>query len=250
MKCENKPNCSRQRQMTKRNGTTKSRKSMYKSRQSKPCLLYIGDSANACCLHWILPRAHRHTWLALAYGWHGSKQIFPPKFVNFSTFIPCFALSLLLQLVLLFNYVCRILEHQKEEKVGADKRKICDIIVTNMWHYFLAKWSWIWNGFLSSLSLYVTLRGNLQDGTFHYPALLQCICILMKIANIWCAIFVHCHGKSKIVARKSSVGFSQFSSNTVCSFVFDRRWVPLWFDVEQSLYTHLLKVAGWTFNSF
>ena len=72
-----------------------------------------------------------HDW-----HWHmvgiGQQKYFPQNVPLFSTFSPCFALSLLLQLVLLFNHVCRILEHQKEEKVGADNRKICDIIVTNM----------------------------------------------------------------------------------------------------------------------
>ena len=132
-----------------------------------------------------------HDW-----HWHmvgmGPNKYFPQNLSLFQLLAPVLRiLRILLQLVFLFNYVCRILEHQKEEKVGADNRKVCDIIVTNMWHYFLPKWSWIWNGFLSSLSLYVTLRGNLQDGTFHYPALLRCICILMKIANIWFHIFVH-----------------------------------------------------------
>ena len=61
-----------------------------------------------------------HDW-----PWHmvgmGPNKYFPQNLSLFQLLAPVLRiLRILLQLVLLFNYVCRFLEHKKEEKVGAD----------------------------------------------------------------------------------------------------------------------------------
>ena len=65
------------------------------------------------------------------------------------------------------------------------------------------------------------------------------------------------HGKSKNFALKSSVGFSQFSSNTLCSFVFDHLYSAVLFGFPESVWLEKVhcnkvycgfvsqKVSGW-----